>query len=258
MNARRVLGPASRHPANGGFSSGMLTLLMLFLISVAGVAWVSMAIVAKERWPIRWLELNGPFDRVSAEQIRGSLVPLVHCSFFTADVQKLRETVVRNAWVAAVSVQKKWPDTVIVTIEEHVPVAHWNSGHLISSRGQVFATAEADEIQGLPWLYGPHEQLGQVLENWSRFDAMLDAAALEIEQLTLDPRGAWSMQLNTGTRLSLGREDASGRLQRLMDGWETLLLEHALLPLAVDLRYANGFAVQWPKGATGLVGIAAK
>ncbi len=258
MNAHRASRCASRYPANRGFSSGMLTVLMLFLISVAGVVWVSMGIVAKERWPIRWLELNGPFGRVSAEQLRSSLVPLVHCSFFTADLQKLHDTVTRNAWVAAVSVQKNWPDTVTITIEEHVPVAHWNSGHLISSSGQVFAAAEADEIQGLPWLYGPDEQLDQVLEHWSRFDLMLDPAALEIEQLTLDPRGAWSAQLNKGTRLSLGREDANGRLQRLMDSWETLLLEHELLPVAVDLRYANGFAVQWPKGAADLVGIAAK
>lgn len=258
MNAYRASRCASRYPANRGFSSGMLTVLMLFLIAAAGVVWVSMGIVAKERWPIRWLELNGPFDRVSAEQLRGSLAPLVHCSFFTADLGQLHETVARNAWVAAVSVQKKWPDTVIVTVEEHVPVAHWNSGHLISSRGQVFATTEADEIQGLPWLYGPDEQLQQVLEHWSRFDTMLDSAALEIEQLTLDPRGAWSLLLNKGTRLSLGREDASGRLQRLMNSWETLLLEHELLPLVVDLRYANGFAVRWPERAADLAGIARK
>jgi len=258
VNAYRQSGPASRYPVNRGFSSGMLTVLMLFGISVAGAVWVSMGIVAKERWPIRWLELNGSFDRVSAEQLRSSLIPLVGCSFFTVDLQGLHAAVARNSWVAAVSVQKRWPDTVMVTVDEHVPVAHWNSGQLISSRGQVFAAAEADEIQGLPWLYGPDEQVNQVLEHWSRFDLMLDSAALEIEQLTLDPRGTWSVQLNKGTRLSLGREDASERLERLMNSWETLLLGHDLPPVAVDLRYTNGFAVQWPKGAADFVGIAKK
>ncbi len=255
MSAYRHLAHASRYPVNRGFSSGMLSIVMLFLLSLAGAAWVSMGIVAKERWPIRWLELNGSFNRVSAEQLRSSLAPLVNASFFAVDLQALNRVAARNSWVATVNVQKRWPDTVMVTIEEHVPVAHWNSGHLISTRGQVFATAEADEIQGLPWLYGPDEQLEAVLAHWTRFNSMLDSAALEVEKLTLDQRGAWSVQLNKGTRLFLGREDAGERLERLMTSWETLMFERDLPPVLVDLRYTNGFAVRWPKDAADFAGI---
>ena len=133
-------------------------------------------------------------------------------------------------------------------------MAHWNSGQLISTRGKVFGAAEADEIQGLPWLSGPDEQLGQVLEYWTRFNSMLDPVSLEIEKLTLDQRGAWSLQLNKGTRLQLGREDASERLERLMKSWETLLYQQKLPPVLVDLRYTNGFAVRWPKDAADFAG----
>ena len=34
--------------------------------------------------------------------------------------------------------KKRWPDTVVVKVEEFVPFAHWNRGKLISSRGEVF------------------------------------------------------------------------------------------------------------------------
>ena len=255
MNANRSFRNASRYPVSRGFSNGMLTVLMLFLISIAGVMWVGMGIVAKERWPIRWLEINGSFNRVSAEQLRASLIPLVRSSFFTVDLQALRKVAARNSWVASVNAQKRWPDTVVVTVEEYVPVAHWNNRRLISSHGKVFGAMEADEIQGLPWLSGPDEQLDQVIENWSRFNAMLDPAGLEIEKLTLDQRGAWSLQLNKGTRLQLGREDASERLERLMNSWGTLLYQHKLPPVLVDLRYANGFAVRWPKDAADFAGI---
>ena len=252
MKQRHHVRHASRHSDERGFSSGMLSVLLLFMISAAGAVWVSMGVVATERWPIRWLEINGSFNRVSAEQLRGSLLPLARASFFTIDLRALHELAARNSWVAAVSVQKRWPDTVTVTIEEHVPVAHWNSGHLISTRGQVFSAIEADEIQGLPWLYGPDEQVGAVLENWFRFNTMLDAAALEIEQLALDRRGSWSLRLNEGTRLFLGRENAVERLERLMNGWEILLGERPLPPVLVDLRYTNGFAVRWPENAANV------
>jgi cell division protein FtsQ len=83
---------------------------------------------------------------------------------------------------------------------------------------------------------------------------MLDAVELEIDQLVLDQRGAWSMRLNKGTRLQLGRDQPAERLERLMSSWAVLLNEHALPPVLVDLRYSNGFAVHWPKDAADFAG----
>ena len=66
---------AFSYPGSKGFASSMLAVIALFLVAVGGIAWVSMGIVANDRWPIRWLELNGAFQRVSAEQLRGQHDP---------------------------------------------------------------------------------------------------------------------------------------------------------------------------------------
>ncbi len=236
-----------------GFTQGLAMILLLFMLAVAGFIWVSMGIVARDRWPIRWLEINGSFQRVSAEQLRASLSPLITSSFFTIDLQTLRDAANRNSWVSAVQVQKRWPDTVVVKVEEFVPFAHWNRGQLISSRSEAFSVPDADGIQGLPWLSGPQDQLGQVLKNWIKFNDELVSAGLEIQQMTLDQRGSWSMVLNNGTRVHLGRDAAWKRLQRLMSGWDALLQGQMVPPRDVDLRYSNGFAVLWPQraGRTG-------
>lgn len=238
---------------NRGFTQGLAMILLLFLLAAAGFIWVSMGIVARDRWPIRWLEINGSFQRVSAEQLRASLSPLITSSFFTIDLQTLRDAANRNSWVSAVQVQKRWPDTVVVKVEEFVPFAHWNRGQLISSRSEAFSVPDADGIQGLPWLSGPQDQLGQVLKNWIKFNDELVSAGLEIQQMTLDQRGSWSMVLNNGTRVHLGRDAAWKRLQRLMSGWDALLQGQRVPPRDVDLRYSNGFAVLWPQraGRTG-------
>lgn len=229
-----------------GFSHGLLTILLLFIMATGGFVWVSMGIVARDRWPIRWLEINGSFQRVSAEQLRASLTPLIASSFFTIDLQALRDAADRNSWVSAIKVQKRWPDTVVVEVEEFVPFAHWNRGQLISSRGEAFSVPEADGLQGLPWLSGPQDQLGQVLKNWTKFNDELASAGLEIQQMTLDQRGAWSMVLNNGTNVHLGRDATWERLQRLMSSWNALLQGQMAPPHDVDLRYTNGFAVLWP------------
>jgi cell division protein FtsQ len=236
-----------RYNTSRGFSNGLLTILVLFVLAAAGSAWVSMGIVASDHWPIRWLEINGNFQRVSAEQLRGGLTPLISSSFFTIDLKELRAAADRISWVANVQVQKRWPDTVVVKVQEFIPFAHWNRGSLISSKGEAFAVPEADTIQGLPWLRGPESQLAQVLHNWTAFNDELAEEGLEIQHLTLDQRGAWSMVLTNGTNVHLGRNATFERLQRLMDSWVVLLEGQVAPPRDVDLRYSNGFAVNWPE-----------
>jgi cell division protein FtsQ len=233
-----------------GFASGMLSVISLFLLASAGIAWVCMGIVTNDRWPIRWLELNGAFQRVSAEQLRASMTPLINESFFAIDLQELTTAARRNSWVSSVDVQKKWPDPLMVTIQEFKPIAHWNQGQLLSREGEVFAVPDADGIQGLPMLQGPEERLDEVLLYWSDFSEALVPMGLEIGELSLDTRGAWSMQFSNGTRVQLGRDSARERLQRLLASWDSLMFGQAAPPQDVDLRYTNGFAVLWPKPET--------
>ena len=149
--------------------------------------------------------------------------------------------------MSSVRVQKKWPDTVTVAIEEFIPIAHWNRGQLISEKGEAFSVPEADEIQGLPWLQGPQERLDEVLSYWSEFSELLAPMGLEISGLNLDRRGAWAMQLSNGTHVQLGRDATQERLQRLLSSWKSLMQKRVAPPQDVDLRYTNGFAVLWPQ-----------
>jgi cell division protein FtsQ len=235
-----------RIDGHGGFTSGLFAVVSLFLVAAAVLAWVSMGIVTSERWPIRWLEINGAFQRVSAEQLRASLSSRVGASFFTVNLQDLQAAAARISWVSAVRVQKQWPDTVRIAVDEYVPIAHWNQGQLVADRGGLFSVPEADEIQGLPWLEGPEPRLQEVLQTWVELDELLLPLGLEIARMTLDGRGAWSMVLDNGTHVQLGRDSTAQRMQRLLASWESLMREQEAPPLDVDLRYTNGFAVLWP------------
>lgn len=231
-----------------GTASGLFIIVLLFLATAAGLAWVSMGIVASDRWPIRWLELNGAFQRVSAEQLRASLAQHIDSNFFTVDLQELDASASKISWVSTVHISKSWPDTVSVTIEEYVPVAHWNRGQLISEDGRIFSVPGAEEIQGLPWLQGPDVRLDDVLTHWADFNDLLLPLGMEIQHLRLDQRGSWSMGLSNGTAVKLGRSAAEGRLLRLLQSWDSLLQQKGRIPSEIDLRYTNGYAVQWPEG----------
>jgi cell division protein FtsQ len=234
-----------RHAARPLMTGGALPIAVLFVIAIATSAWVTTGVVAQERWPIRWLELHGDFNRVSPEQLRAALVPLVDTSYFTLDQSQLHQAAARNPWVSSIAVRKQWPDTVVVAVQEHRPVAHWNAGSLISHTGIAFEVPEADEIQGLPWLYGPEGRLSAVLEYWSGFTRQLEPTGLEVQSIHLNERGSLKLRLSNGTRVELGHVDIALRLRRLIAGWNALLTEGRGVPEGIDLRYSNGFAVSW-------------
>jgi len=244
---------AKRHGIRG-FSAGVFATLLLFGMASAGVVWVYTGVIAQERWPIRWLEIDGPFERVSAEQVRARLTPLVNGSFFTVGTGVLRDSASEMSWVSNVNVQKNWPDTVQVTIHEFTPVVHWVDGYLLDTYGQPFTVPAAAEIQGLPWLEGPQSQLDKVFENWKKFDDKLVLIGQQLERLTLDPRGSWSARLSGGTEVRLGKGDIFKNLDVLISTWAGLMQGQTAPPISVDLRYTNGFAVLWPQNLDIIAG----
>lgn len=73
------------------------------------------------------------------------------------DVHKAAEGVASDPWVKSVTVQRDWPSTVDVTVEEHAAVAYIkrdDGAHLIDADGKEFLNAEppadAIELVGAP------------------------------------------------------------------------------------------------------------
>lgn len=224
---------------------GTVAIVLLLVLALGVSAWVSLGITTRDRWPMRWLEVQGRFERVSAEQLRASLLPLTRSSFFTLDLDLMKATAARLAWVSTVRVQKRWPDTVVVTVEEYLPVAHWNDDQLVSVHGEIFSVPEARNLQGLPWLTGQARHFPEILERWTEYNQALAAHGLEIARLEQDRRGSWAMTLNNATRIRIGRDATGERLNRLLASWPVLLEGREVPPESVDLRYTNGIAVHW-------------
>lgn len=230
-----------------GGSLGRTIGAILLLSALAGVLWIWFGMVKLDRWPIRWLEVDGAFERVSAEQVRKAAAQWVDESFFSVDPQQVQAAARELPWVNQVVVEKTWPDTVRLTVSEYVPVAHWIDGQLIATNGDTFSVPGAERIQGLPRLAGPEGSAPQVIEAWLEYNDILQPTGQVIELIRLDARGAWTLELAQGTTVNIGREDARLRMERLANAWYPLRDLRGMAPSRVDLRYSNGFAVQWPE-----------
>jgi len=71
---------------------------------------------------------------------------------------------------------------------------------------------------------------------------------LKIERLEVLDRSTWQLRLSGGTTVKLGREAQVDVFERFVSTL-SLLGEESLRSMAqVDLRYPNGYAVEWKSG----------
>ena len=123
----------------------------------------------------------------------------------------------------------------------------------MNTRGELFLAEARHVPPELPRLAGPEGTEWQVAQRYLDARAALLPRGLTPVALTLNERGAWRLELDTGLTVWLGREQADARMARFIDTVVPLLLSTAGTAKSVDMRYANGFAVQWRPSADSAV-----
>jgi cell division protein FtsQ len=107
--------------------------------------------------------------------------------------------------------------------------------------------------KGLPQLGGPDDQAARVLQRYRDVTRTLQSLAMRVTQLTMDTRRAWTLQLDNGVELKLGRTHPWQRLQRFVRAYPNVFDGRMADLRRVDMRYSNGFSVYWQRQDAGEV-----
>jgi len=231
--------------------SGLLLLLVLGATVMLGMQWLS----DPYRFPLSVVKVTGDFRFLQKQQLQTAVAPHAQGGFFTVDVVAVRNAAEALPWVYKASVQRIWPATLHLRVEEQQPIAHWGEQGFLNRYGEPFFPEQAGVVGDLPWLAGPEGQELRVLENYQRIAKTLARIGVRTTRLELDNRRAWHLQLASGVQLELGRADAWRRLQRFVVAYPSVFAGRLAELQRVDLRYSNGFSVYWQQttaeGAAG-------
>ncbi|OGT29748.1 MAG: hypothetical protein A3E87_08865 [Gammaproteobacteria bacterium RIFCSPHIGHO2_12_FULL_35_23] len=166
----------------------------------------------------------------------------------TLNLQQLIDKIDELSWVAAVKVERRWPDSLIVNIQQQAPVAIWNNNTLLNDYAETFIMPEtllSSFTQTLPQLNGPAGSQLKVLYYYQQFNQLLQTINLQISQITLESNEDWQLILNNGLKIQLGQQDILTRLQRFVKVYNNVFAAGQKQAIAVNLDYPNGMAVQW-------------
>lgn len=236
-----------------------LVLAALTLLAVA-MTWL----LRQGGFAIQRILLDAELTRTSVATIRANAMPLLEGNFFTVDLQAARRAFEGVPWVRHAEVQRHWPGELRVRLQEHKAVALWEpldnrdrrDDRLVGVDGSVFQANPGDvEDEQLPVFRGPE---GSSTQMWALYRSLSEALApigrlagggeqASIRALELTTKGSWAVDLDTGTRVELGRGTPSEVLARTETFVRTL--PQALAPfrrpvLYADLRHAEGYALR--------------
>jgi cell division protein FtsQ len=204
--------------------------------------------------PVRKLVVEGTFQRVTPLQIEAAVESDVGGGFLSLDLGKLRHDIERLDWVDTAKVGRAWPDTLTIDVTEHRVAARWGEKGLLDVRGRLFTETAPYALPELPDLAGPEGSEREVARRYLALRGPLAEAGLKLKSLSVDERGAWQLELESGQEIRLGRRDVDQRLYRFFEVVAPALAGDFKRAKYIDLRYTNGFAVGWSDDAetTGL------
>lgn len=225
------------------------------LASLAFVTLSTFIYIHKEQftlgdYPINSVRVETRLQNVSQEQIRNIVAAYAGEGFFQLNVDQIKQELELLAWVDSAAVKRQWPDKVVVQLLEHKPIAFWGDEGMINSRGELFFPELTSSKYGdLPVFIGPDGSSASMLQAFNEMNNNIVKTDEMITHLEMNARRAWKIELQNGMRLQLGRENFTARFNRFRDVYEQTVSKYIDVIELIDLRYTNGFSVQWREGA---------
>lgn len=197
-------------------------------------------------FPVRWVQVSGPLKRVSAEQVRSSVAPLLDRGLFALSAHQVKAVVEALPWVERAEVRKVWPGTISVRIAERSALARWGDDQLITTEGKHLDISSADALGDMPQLSGPPGRQQELIDFYRGAAPALAGARLCIVAARLSEGGGLTVTLDDGTHVLLGSDALLTRWQRFVKALPDLRAQAQGRNLErVDLRYTHGLAVRW-------------
>ena len=82
--------------------------------------------------------MDGSFQRVSPGQVEKAAAPYTQAGFMSADLDLIQRAIEAVPWVDHARVQRRWPNSLHVTVVEETAAARWGNSGLLNTRGQLF------------------------------------------------------------------------------------------------------------------------
>ena len=224
---------------NRRFAAGVMVVVL-----GAGIYWASEPVAKIFARPIKSVVVEGEFQLISKQRATELIGNEIDGDFLQLDLMELKEALLSDPWVEKVTLNRRWPDTLVVKIIEQKPIARWGDGFL-NQRGEIIRVEEAGPLSGLPWLQGNEADAIEILQQYQDLSQILRSRGLDVLELKCDNKKSWRLTVKNHVEIAIGRDQVMEKIRRFVTVYDAHLSSVWSDVKAIDVRYTNGVAVRW-------------
>lgn len=211
---------------------------LVMLVVVGGASlWVEL------NQPIRTVRVVGELTPGEQAEIRNSISGSIGRGLLGVDLDLLRADIYALSWPRSVTVRRRWPASLEISVEKDLAVATWGDQGYLTSDGRVMQFP--DTPAGIPVFHCARAEPREAMEIYGLLNETLASTTMEISALRESELGEWEVELDNGVRVALGGHALAERMRRFRLVFERALQDRSELVRYVDARYVNGIAVRW-------------
>jgi cell division protein FtsQ len=249
------MSPLWNHPERMQKLSRFLMCFLIVIVVVGVLVWLSQRPI----FTLKQIQVEPvagqTLQHINKSLVKRQVIETVQGNFFSVRLEDVKRGFESMPWVRHTNVRRVWPNGLIVSIEEQKPFATWggeSSSTLMNSHGELFSgrVSEIKDDKRLLDFSGPDDASKEVMSLYEKANNWFKPWNAEVVSLALTERYAWHVKLSNGIKVEFGRDEESSdknlteeRIARLFKYWPQVQEKWPNRIDAVDLRYANGFAV---------------
>jgi cell division protein FtsQ len=211
-------------------------------VSIGILIWLSQRPVFALRQIVIEPVAGQTLKHINKPIVKQQVLETVQGNFFSVRLEDVKRGFESMPWVRHANVRRVWPNGLIGS-DSHI---------LMNTHGELFAGRISDVGDGIQLIdfSGPEDASKEVMRLYEKANAWFKPWSTEVKSLTLSERYAWHVKLSNGMKVEFGRDEENSdktltedRVARLFKYWPQVQEKWANRIDAIDLRYANGFAV---------------
>lgn len=241
---RRSAAPQREWKWNFSWLNRKFAVIVFVLALIVGLYLVSEPLVKVFERPIKSVVVEGEFKLITKARATELIGNEIDGDFLQLNLMRLKDALLTDPWVEKVTLNRRWPDTLVVKITEQKPIARWGDGFL-NQRGEIVRVEDATKLSGLPWLQGNESDAIEILQQYQDLSQILRSRGLEVLALKCDNKKSWRLTIKNHVEIALGRDQVMEKIRRFVTVYDTKLNSVWTDVKAIDLRYSNGVAVRW-------------
>jgi cell division protein FtsQ len=200
---------------------------------------------------INKIMLTGDAAHVDRDSLRQSVVEMIDGNYFSLDSNKIIEAIHALPWIEKVRLRRQWPDTLMIDIEEHQPIALWGEDRWLTTTGKLVTLPLPTNI-ALPQLNGPPGDAGTLWPKYQEWSSLFARNGLYLRNLSLSRQHLYTLDIAYTSRhkesikgftMILSDSNAGSQLRAFLESRRQALIEYPELIKTVDLRYPSGFSI---------------